>query len=337
LLSLANQEMLKILFQHADEVRREFCGDKVYLRGIIEFSNYCRRNCLYCGLRREHFQLTRYRMHEDEIVKTALEIADLGVGTVVLQSGEDPYFTAEVVERIIFRIKQKADVAITLSLGERPFDELQRWHLAGADRYLLKHETINPELYARMHPDMKYEERLNCLKALRTIGYQIGAGNIIGLPGQTIEDIADDILFLKKIDADMVGIGPFIPNVNTPLGKYPGGDVLMTLKTVAVARIVLRDTHIPATTALGSIDEWGREKALKCGANVLMPNFTPARYRRLYEIYPNKRCVDDMPKHCFNCIQARIKALGREVGLGKGHSLKKRFVALQNSVDALVS
>ncbi|GAB4338717.1 MAG: [FeFe] hydrogenase H-cluster radical SAM maturase HydE [Calditrichia bacterium] len=325
LLDLEEKDHLKKLFRRADEVRRQYCGEVVYLRGIIEFSNYCRRNCNYCGLRHGNLQLERYRLTPDQIVENAHKLAELGIGTIVLQSGEDPHYTAEIIEDIIRRIKAAADVAITLAVGERPREEYELWFNAGAERYLLKHETINPDLYRQLHPDMEYEERLRCLWDLREIGFQVGTGNMIGLPGQTTADIADDILFMKKIDADMGGIGPYIPNDNTPLKGAKGGTVMDTLKALAVARLVLKETHLPATTALGSIDSWGREKGLQCGANVLMPNFTPSFYRKMYEIYPDKLCVDDTPDHCFNCIQARIKAIGREVGLSKGHSLKKRF------------
>ncbi|MFZ0389015.1 MAG: [FeFe] hydrogenase H-cluster radical SAM maturase HydE, partial [Calditrichia bacterium] len=243
-------------------------------------------------------------------------------GTVVLQSGEDPCWTSPEVENLIFKIKERTDLAITLSLGERPRDEYERWFRAGADRYLLKEETFNSRLYKRLHPDMQYAERYRCLQDLREIGYQVGGGCMLGLPGQTVADVADDLLFLRKFNMDMAGIGPFIAHPGTPLGSFPSGAVEFSLLTLAVARILLKDTHLPATTALQTLDDRGLEKALQCGANVIMPNFTPAQYRELYEIYPGKRSARDNSEIIFQETVARIKAAGREIGTGKGHSYK---------------
>lgn len=323
LLSLNQEQEVKSLIHVADQVRQECVGNEVHLRGLIEFSNICSRDCLYCGLRCENDQVDRYRMPIDKIIETSIAVVNLGIGTIVLQSGEDPCYTAERMAEIINGIKSQADCAITLSIGERSFEDYKIMKEAGADRYLLRHETANPDLYRKLHPSMEFESRFRCLKDLRTLGYQVGAGCMVGIPGQTIEDMADDIIFVRGIDADMVGIGPFIPHPNTPLGECVGGDLDMTLKMVALARIATRNAHIPATTAVGSIDEFGREKTLMAGANIVMPNYTSLKYRVNYEIYPNKRCITEDPMLCHGCMRARIESIGRSVAAGPGHSLKR--------------
>jgi biotin synthase len=322
LLSQEDEERVSRIIAAADEVRNRFCGDEVHIRALIEFSNYCRNDCLYCGLRKSNREVQRYRMTPDEIVDTAISIAKKGIGTVVLQSGEDMSFTGEIIADIIRRIKAAADVAITLSLGERIYEDYALWKEAGADRYLLRHETANPELFAKIHPDSTLENRLGCLLELKRLGYQIGAGSMVGIPGQTIDDMALDIILLKDLEVDMAGIGPFIPHPNTPFGEAEQGSLDMTLKMVALARIVTRDALIPATTATGTVDEFGREKALMAGANVVMPNHTPLTYRVNYEIYPNKRCITEDPEMCGPCLTARILSIGRKVATGKGHSPK---------------
>jgi biotin synthase len=307
----------------ADEVRSRYCGDEVHLRGVIEFSNYCIRDCLYCGLRRSNNKLARYRMAKEEIVECALMGFRAGLKTIVLQSGDDLGYQREDISRIIQLIKEKADVAITLCVGERDYIDYSAWKKAGADRYLLKHETANPVLYSRLHPGQTLATRLEILGWLREMGYQVGAGNIVGLPGQTVRDLADDILLMKELDVEMAGIGPYIPHPDTPLGRERGGSLNMTLKVLAVARIVLRDVHLPATTATGTIHPEGREMALRAGANVVMPNITPTKYRRLYEIYPNKICIDENMENCLGCLAKRIKSCGRKIAENKGHSLKR--------------
>lgn len=223
------------LFQKADEVRKKHCGDEVHIRGIIEFSNHCCRNCLYCGLRKNNGNLNRYRIKEDEIVSLALYIASLGVKTIVLQSGDDFFYTQSMICRIIERIKEHADVAITLSVGERPFEDHRAFKLAGADRYLLKHETANEELYKKLHPHQSLRIRLEILEYLRKTGYQIGAGNIVGLPGQTMDDLCADILLLKELDADMSSVGLFISQRDTPLSQFLRGDLSLALRVLALA------------------------------------------------------------------------------------------------------
>lgn len=322
LLNLADKNDQQKLFDRADEVRSIYCGDEVHLRGIIEFSNYCEQNCLYCGLRDDNYKLTRYRMTPEEIIETAHVISNLGIYTIVLQSGEDNYYDTDRIAYIIYQIKQNTNAAITLSLGERGFDEYRTWKIAGADRYLLKHETANPKLYSTYHNKQKLEDRLSHLRFLKTIGYQIGSGNIIGLPKQTIEDIADDILLCKEFDLDMAAFGPFIPSPNTPYQNKSAGNVDLTLRTMAAARIVLKKVHIPATTALATLDDDGRIKGLNAGANVVMPDLTPSPYREQYQIYPNKKCINDNPLSCKGCMQLQIESIGRKISNSRGDSLK---------------
>lgn len=323
LLSLSDPLNIKLLYNKADKVRKHFCGDEVHLRGIIEFSNYCDQHCLYCGLRLHNKNLTRYRMDAEKILQTAEIISNAGIRTIVLQSGEDNYYDCDTIKNIIVKIKSEFETAVTLSLGERNFDEYEQWKKAGADRYLLKHETANPYLYSKFHQGDNLTDRIKHLIFLKSIGFQTGSGNIVGLPEQKLEDIADDILLLKKLDVDMASISPFIPSPETPFKNELKANVDLTLKAMAVARIVLKNVHIPATTALATLDKIGREKGLKAGANVIMPNYTPNPYRRNYQIYPDKKCISDDPLACGSCLTLMIESLGRSVGKGKGDSLKK--------------
>lgn len=323
LLSLKDEGEMNVLFNKADDVRRRYVGDEVHFRGIIDFSNFCEQNCIYCGLREENFSLPRYRMTAEEIIETAKVISNAGVYTIVLQSGEDSFYDADMISYIIYSIKQNTNLAVTLSIGERRFDEYRAWKIAGADRYLLKHETANEKNYFAYHNRQMLEERINHLRFLKQIGYQVATGSLIGLPLQTIEDIADDILLSKEIDADMAAFGPFIPVPFTPYKNHKAGSVDLTLKTIAVSRLVLKDAHIPATTALDSIDIEGREKGLNCGANVVMPDFTPHPYREKYIIYPGKRGISDDPLVSHKAIQSRIEAIGRRISASRGDSMKK--------------
>lgn len=318
LLKLQKDEQKNLLFEKANQVRIKYVGNKVHLRGVIEFSNYCSQHCLYCGLREDNFSLNRYRMHVDEIIDAAKNIYLQGIKTVILQSGEDNFFDTDLISFLIYSIKKNFDVAVTLSIGERGFDEYKAWKIAGADRYLMKHETANPKSYFALHSKTRLEERIRNLKYLKMIGYQIGSGNMIGLPGQKIEDIADDILLCKELDVDMAAFGPFIPAKFTPLQSQPAGSVDLTLKTIAVARLVLKDVNIPATTALDSIDIMGREKGLSVGANVVMPDFTPQPYREDYQIYNNKRGISDDPIDGNIKLLNRISSLGRELSTDRG-------------------
>ncbi len=332
---LDRDEIIELLQSHgpevealraaADEVRRRSVGDAVHLRGVIEFSNYCRRNCLYCGLRAGNGDLERYRIDPDEIVDIAGRAGKLGYRTIVLQSGEDVTYDADTLVWVVRRIKGDLDAAVTIAVGDRPRDEYKAWREAGADRYLLKHETADPELFSRLRPGTALAERVEHLRWLKELGYQVGSGNMIGLPGQTIASIADDLLLLRELDVEMAGIGPFIPNDQTPLADRPGGSLDQTLITLATARLVLPFAHLPATTATGSIDPRGRQKALSFGANVIMPNVTPGRYRQDYRIYPNKICLTEEPENCRPCVEAIITSLGRTVGRDYGHSPKAGF------------
>lgn len=319
-----DEEHAKTIFEEADRVRELEMGNQVHLRGLIEFSNYCSRECMYCGLRSEIKPLVRYRMNIDEIVDSAVKAETLGYRSVVLQSGEDPFYTVARLAELVYRIKTSTDLAVTLSCGEFSYEDYKHIKAAGADRYLLRFETADRDLYKYLHPDSELEERLECLQYLKDLGYQIGTGFMVGLPGETSEIMAKNLILLKEFDVDMAGIGPFIPNPQTPLSGEKGGTLLMSLKAVALARLVLRNAHIPATTAMGSLDSQGRQKALKAGANVVMPNVTPMRYREMYQLYPNKICLTDDPGHCRNCITGIIHSLGRSVASDHGHTLKKK-------------
>jgi biotin synthase len=306
------------LYAKADEVRKKYFGDEVHIRGICEFSNFCKNDCLYCGLRRSNGKITRYRMHPDEIVKLANAIAALGIKTVVLQSGDDSGFGRKELSGVIDRIKKdNPGIALTLSVGERPFDDYKAFKDAGADRYLLRHETANGELYRKLHPGQSLKKRMKILECLKKLNYQVGAGNIVGLPGQTLCDLADDILLMKNIDVDMAGIGPFIPQKDTPLSDSPPGSLELTLKVLALTRIVTKNAHLPVTTALATLaPETGQLSGIMAGANVIMPDFTPESCRRNYAIYDNKVRVD-MVK-----VRGLISATGREISRGRGDSLK---------------
>ena len=311
----------KELFREADEVRRKYVGDEVHLRGLIEFSNICRNNCLYCGIRRDNKCLNRYRMSEEELIETARRGAELGFKTIVMQSGEDMYYSAERMCRIVEAIK-KFDVAVTLSMGERSYEEYKAFKEAGADRYLMRIETTDKDLYHKLDPEMSWQHRYECLLMLKELGYELGSGSMVGLPGQSVESIADDLLFMQKLDVDMAGIGPFIPHHQTPLKDAAGGTLDLALRTMSLMRIMLPDINIPATTAMESLHPQGRIKALKCGANVVMPNITEGEYRKLYELYPGKICVDDTPAHCRSCISLKIMSIGRTIGQGYGSHKK---------------
>lgn len=305
------------LFIAADEVREKYLGNSVHLRGLIEFTNICKRNCMYCGLRRDNNNLKRYRLSEDEIINFAQKAVSYGYKTIVIQGGEDDYYTKERMVNIIKRIKSLG-VALTLSLGEKTYDEYKAFKEAGADRYLIRIETTDKKLYEDMDPGMSFENRLDCLKNLGELGYEVGSGTLVGLPGQTLESIARDILFFKKINADMIGIGPFIPNQDTPLKDAHGENLILSLKVMAITRLILPDINIPATTAMESLAPNGRLKALQSGANVVMPNVTEGEYRKLYALYPGKICTGDTPAHCRGCITGKIQSIGRKISGGFG-------------------
>lgn len=305
------------LYRQADRVRHDAVGDEVHLRGLIEFSNICRNDCMYCGIRRSNGKVKRYRLDDDELVETARRAAELGFQTIVLQSGEDMHYDQSRMCRIIERIK-RLDVALTLSIGERDYGDYKAFRDAGADRYLLRIETTDCALYHRLNPGMSWERRHECLLMIRELGYELGSGIMVGQPGQTVESIADDLFYLKDIGIDMAGIGPFIPHPDTPLAAEQGGTLEQALRTMAVMRLLMPDINIPATTAMESLHPQGRLKALQAGANVVMPNVTHGEYRRLYELYPGKVCVNDTPAHCRSCIGLKILSIGRTIGQGRG-------------------
>lgn len=310
------------LFKLADKIRKENVGDSVHLRGLIEFSNICKCNCKYCGLRKSNNNAARYRILKDDIIKMVKHGSELGYKTIVLQSGEDSYYSSDKMIEMIKCIKE-FDVALTLSIGERTYDEYKAFKDAGADRYLIRIETTDKDLYNQMHPNMDFYNRIRCLKDLKELGYEVGTGCLVGLPNQSIESIADDILFFKGIDADMIGIGPFIPHPQTPLKDAQKGNFTLALKVMALVRIMLPDINIPATTAMETLNPNGRIIALQCGANVVMPNITSEQYRAKYEIYPDKICLNENPDKCRNCISKKIESIGRTVATNYGFSHNK--------------
>jgi biotin synthase len=286
LLNNKDEDIINYLFNRADEVRKKNVGDGVYLRAIIEFSNYCRKGCIYCGINRDMTNTARYRMTPKEIIAVAKDIYEAGYKTIILQSGEDIYYSKDEISKIIKEIKEKYPMLITLSMGERTKEEYEEWFSYGARRYLIKHETSNKEVFKKLHPNDTFKRRLECMKNLREIGYDLGSGFMIGLPFTTTEDIAEDILLLKKLNTEMAGIGPFICHPDTPLAGHEDGSALLTLKALAITRLILPKIHLPSTTALNV--KGGLKDALNCGANVIMQKATPMKYQRLYDIYPNR-------------------------------------------------
>ena len=311
------------LFSLADKTREEYVGDEVHLRGLIEFSNICKRQCKYCGLRCEDKFIDRYRISKENIISYAEHAVNMGYKTIVLQSGEDEYYNTDLMCEIIEGIK-KLGVALTLSIGEKTYEEYKAFKEAGADRYLIRIETTDKTLYNQMHPNMDIDNRVRCLENLGRLGYEVGTGCLVGLPNQTIESLADDILFFKEINADMVGIGPFIPHPHTPLKDSATGSFTLALKVMALTRILLKDINIPATTAMETLNPNGRIIALQSGANVVMPNVTTTEYRAKYEIYPNKICINENPDKCKGCISAKIQSIGRTVSTSFGFRVGKK-------------
>lgn len=311
------------LYAAADRVRQKYVGDEVHLRGLIEFSNICRQNCFYCGIRRDNTNVRRYRLAPDEIVTLAQNAKKYGYKTVVLQSGEDSFYTVDILQHIITCIKE-LDLAITLSIGEKTFEEYKAYKKAGADRYLLRIETTDEQLYQALHPGMSLANRKRCLDDLRELNFEVGTGCLVGLPGQTCKALVDDLLFFKQLNADMIGLGPFIPHPDTPLSHEQGGTFNLSIKMMALTRLLMPDINIPATTAMETLHPRGRMIALQSGANVAMPNVTEGEYRRLYALYPGKICVDDTPAHCRQCITGKICSIGREVSRGFGFRNKRK-------------
>ena len=323
---------LEELWQWADDVRQKNVGDEVHLRGLIEISNYCIRQCGYCGLRSDNHTLDRYRMNEEEIMDCVGEAVRYGYGTVVLQSGEDYGIKTDWLSNIVRRIKIQTKLAVTLSLGERPDRDLETWRRAGADRYLLRFETSDLDLYLFIHPSLpdRLSDRLAILQTLKRLGYETGSGVMIGIPGQTYQGLANDIDLFHRLDLDMIGVGPYIAHPETPLGfkeskwtllekdQVPNTEE-MTYKVIALSRIICPEANIPSTTALATINvERGRELGLMRGANVVMPNLTPTQYRAKYEIYPAKVCIKETSQDCYACLPHRIQSIGRKIGTDRG-------------------
>jgi len=322
LLGRSDPRELAEIFAFADRVRKQFMGNGILLRGLVEFSNHCRNSCFYCGLSKNNRELERYRLSREEIIACVEKLDSRGIKTVVLQSGEENGLDPLWLKDVIGEIKARFEIAITLSLGERGKEEYKIWKDAGADRYLLKIESSDKELYDSLHTGMSFANRLRCLRDLRDLGYQVGCGNMVGLKGQTLEILARDIQFFKEENFDMIGIGPFIPHPQTRLAAQKKGDVDLTLKVLALTRIVTKNSHLPATTALGSLEEDFRIRGLKAGANVLMPNFTPLKYKKLYEIYPGKRCISEPAGACDLCMGSLAASAGRSIDYSRGDSLK---------------
>ena len=322
IVSLLNDDKITFqLYEAADSVRREFVGDEIHLRALIEFSNYCRCNCNYCGLRAENKNISRYRMSKDEILHCARKAVEYGYRTIVMQSGEDLFFTADYLADIVREVKV-FDVALTLSIGERSYDEYKILKEAGVDRFLLRIETTDKILYEKMHPRASFENRKKCLCDLKKLGFETGSGCLVGLPEQTLESLADDILFFKELDADMIGIGPLITHAQTPLKDCPNGNLTLALKVMALTRLLLPDINIPATTAMETLSPNGRTIALQSGANVVMPNVTLEDSRDKYQIYPGKNNTNDMPANCVGLIENKIRAIGRTISSTKGFRKK---------------
>ncbi len=328
LLNTSDKERLG-LFEHARDVKASIVGKKVYFRGLIEYSNFCKKNCFYCGIRAGNSRYVRYRMTDVEVIQCVDYAWKNEYASVVIQSGEQTNKAfVNKIESLLKRIHRhtQGDIHVTLSLGEQSEETYRRWFEAGAQRYLLRIEVSNPELYKKLHPDNRehdYQRRVESLATLKKLDYQVGTGVMIGLPFQTISDLADDLIFFRENDIDMAGMGPYIEHADTPLYKFR--DTLLPLKSrfdlalkmVAILRIMMKNINIAATTAMQTIDPQGREKALMVGANVIMPNLTPVKYRQDYLLYENKPCLDEEAEECKSCLEARIHMAGDTIGYGE--------------------
>lgn len=320
LLNNFNQEDSKYLQRKAREVSLEHFGNKIYARGLIEFTNFCKNDCYYCGIRRSNKKAERYRLSYDDIMNCCENGYELGFRTFVLQGGEDMSYSDEDMVRIISSVKKSyPDCAVTLSIGERTYDSYLKYFQAGADRYLLRHETADEEHYSKLHPkELSVSERKQCLYNLKKIGYQVGTGIMVGSPYQTSKDIVDDLVFMKELDPQMIGIGPFIPHHDTPFADKIAGTLELTLFLIGVLRLMFPNALIPATTSLGTIDVNGREKGILAGANVVMPNLSPVSVRKKYELYDNKICTGEEAAECRACLENRIRKIGYEIVVARG-------------------
>ena len=321
---ILSNEFDEKLYSLADKRRKEIYKDKVYVRGLIEFTNYCKNNCYYCGIRRDNKQTVRYRLTKDQILDCCKEGYTLGFRTFVLQGGEDPFYTDNLVCNILSEIRNTfKDCAITLSIGEKSKESYQAFFDAGANRYLLRHETASIEHYGKLHPaSMSLENRKKCLFDLKEIGYQVGSGFMVGSPFQTIDNIIEDLRFLQTLKPDMIGIGPFITHEQTPFANQKSGSVELTLKLLSILRLMFPNVLLPSTTALGSLHKQGRELGLKAGANVLMPNLSPVNVRKFYDIYDNKICTGEEAAQCKVCLEKRVLAAGYKIVTDRGDVMK---------------
>lgn len=322
---LQNDNYDNELFSAADKKRREIYGDEVYIRGLIEFTNYCENNCYYCGIRRDNKNAVRYRLTKEEILACCEEGYRLGFRTFVLQGGEDPYYTDALICDIVSDIRTRyPDCAITLSIGEKLKESYQAYFEAGANRYLLRHETANDAHYRSLHPDsMSLKNRKQCLYDLKEIGYQVGSGFMVGSPYQTTEHLIEDIRFLQGLQPDMIGIGPYITHEDTPFSSFESGSLSLTLRLIAILRLMFPYALIPATTALGTIHPQGRELGLKAGANVVMPNLSPVKVRKLYTLYDNKICTGEEAAQCRGCLERRVVSAGYRIVTSIGNAKKE--------------
>ena len=324
-LLIESNEYDTLLFEAADSRRKEIYGDEVYIRGLIEFTNYCRNNCYYCGIRRDNKNAERYRLSIEEILACCDEGYRLGFRTFVLQGGEDPYYTDSLICDIVSEIRNRfPDCAITLSIGEKSQKSYKAFFDAGANRYLLRHETASDSHYRRLHPDnMSLQKRKQCLYNLKDIGYQVGSGFMVGSPYQTTETLIQDIRFLQDLQPDMIGIGPYITHEDTPFASFENGSLALTLRLIAVLRLMFPYALIPATTALGTIHSQGRELGLKAGANVVMPNLSPVGVRKLYALYENKICTGEEAAQCRGCLERRVNSAGYRIVTAIGNAKKE--------------
>ena len=320
-----NEELSQELFRRARAKREAHYGRDVYIRGLIEFTNYCKNDCLYCGIRRSNRCAQRYRLTKEEILDCCREGYDLGYRTFVLQGGEDPWYTPERIEDLVRSIKENhPDCAITLSVGEHPRAVYQRWKAAGADRYLLRHETADPDHYRSLHPAaMTLESRMRCLRDLKDLGFQVGCGFMVGSPGQTADQIAQDLLFIQELKPEMVGIGPFIPHCDTPFRDEPQGSLELTVFLLGIVRLMLPQVLLPATTALGTIHPEGREMGILAGANVCMPNLSPVAVRKKYALYNNKISTGEEAAQSRDALAKRIASIGYQVVVSRGDHITR--------------
>ena len=318
-------ETTKRLRDFANAFRNRIYGNKIFIRGLIEISSYCKNDCLYCGLRRSNSNCQRYRLNRDEILNCADEGYKLGFRTFVLQGGEDNFFTDEVIGDIVYKIKTRySDCAVTLSLGERSYESYKYLRECGADRYLLRHETASKPHYKKLHPrEMSFENRMKCLNNLRELGYAVGCGFMVGSPFQTAKDLARDLKFIERFKPDMCGIGPFIPHRDTPFRDCMAGTLELTCYLLSIIRLIYPPVLLPATTALGTISPMGREQGILSGANVVMPNLSPVGVRKKYELYDNKICTGEEAAQCINCLSNRIKSIGYKIFTHRGDIIKK--------------